>query len=283
MKYELIDFIKTAAAQDHQKFISNRNHDLYKDFAVFLGYDRHHTPNSRPNNEPKLLPFKWSINRRCKVKNVRVMFFPHMSAHALKDVAYERGLHFPNGWEISEVITTLLDIRREFNEFQHIADPNWRIVTKYLLNSLFNIIARYDRDSLGVHYINEKMKIRMTEAVRKISETAVVLHAYCDEVIYHGGQVDIPGVHHETHKLAIFDDCYGVAYGDIASTSGIFPIRFDMKEWEPSKNFPDSEEVQYKKASEGIEKRIDRFKASLEEYMTAEYIEDTFDCSSLSL
>lgn len=291
MKLELIDFIKTAASQDHQKFLSPRNHDLYKDFAAYLGYTRYHTPNMRPDNHPKWQPFRWSINYGCVVKNVRVMSFNHMSANALKLIAIENNLTFPNGWKFNDVIDELIAIRREFNFNSHIIPGEWRLIAKYLINTLYSIVATYAKGNLGIHHINEKMGDMMANAVRKISETAIVLYAYSDVIVYFGDQVDIHGVHHEKHKKAVFTENYGVGYGDI-DTALIFPLNLDMEEWEPSKSFPQSPEEQRERKERSIAGKIDRFKQSLERYIEtrtkSEYQEEEnylgkVDCNSITL
>lgn len=293
MKLELIDFIKTAASQDHQKFMSRRNHDLYKDFAAYLGYTRYHTPSMRPDNHPKWQPFRWSINYAYMVKDVRVMSFSHMSANALKAVAIEKDLTFPNGWKFCDVIDELMSIRREFKFSSHLIPAEWQIITKYLINTLYSVVATYGKGDLGIHHINEKMGDMMARAVRKISETAIVLYAFSDEIIYFGDQVDIPtpGIHHEKHKKVIFTENCGVAYGDFETTL-IPPLMLDMEGWEPSKTFPQSPEEQRERKERHIAQRIDRFKRSLEDYIKtrtkSEYQEEEnylgkVDCNSITL
>ncbi|UES35601.1 hypothetical protein KKP3664_000062 [Citrobacter phage KKP_3664] len=301
MKMQLNHFIKSAAACDQSKYKSNRNHNLDKDFADFLGFKRWHTPIMRPDCDPKYDYPRWGMSRHAVVKNIRVMTFRNLYGSCIIEISKERNIILPNGWKLAELVETLFQLRREYKsgllrsrEVLTISDSGdyneWQMIAKYLANAVFGIICnKGSAINMGGHEVIARAREKVGEAINQIiASGGTVLHVNVDEIAYVGKQVDIPNVHHERFNNAVFTGFRGAMWGDHAIISGPVPtLRFDMDDWEPSRHYRLSDEEQRASALRMIDSRRDRLVKELNEYMnkTKEEVlrELNVDCDSISL
>lgn len=274
MKLTLNKFIKEIAAGDESVY-EGRSYPLIEKMSELFGFKRWHTSILRPDSDPRWTPFRWSCNPDAAVRNVRVMTFNHLYNMALKEITEKDEITFPNDWKVAEVIDTLLQLRREYKagivygEEPHVYDK-YQQVTKIILNCMFVVIAQHGTGlsvSIAAHDIVYQARMKVIEAVKKISETCVVLCVNTDEIVYFGDQVEIDGVHHEKYNTAILFTPCRVAYGNDIRTTGMPFIRLDMNNWQPSSFGFCSVEEKKARTINQLKRRIERFRQSLNEYI----------------
>lgn len=291
MKLELNNFIKSAA--DKQSYL---DHTLTNDFAAFLGCQRWHTPILRPNNDPKYEYFRWSLSRHATVRNIRVMTFRNLFGNCIIELAKERGgVVFPNGWELGEIVETLFKLRIEYKAgaIRYAAEEyhTWQMVTKYLLNCMWSIVAsKGSAINMGGYEVIARAREKVIVAVNKIIDSGgTVLHVNVDEIVYVGEQVEFDNVHHEKFNRAVFTGCHGAVWGNNTVVSGsVSTLLFDINDWNPNPmsvyaNRPMEErrEMELHK----INRKRDQLVNEIREYMsrTLEYVQKGLDCDSFSL
>lgn len=233
MRNELHKFIKEIADGDRSKYSNFRMGEdrLMHEFAEFLGFRRWHSPILRPDNDPKWLPFRWSVdNGSCYITDVRVMSFPFLTANS-----FEPDVCFPNGMNAHDLVVTLKRMRSAYKQGEGELYNEYQIIAKFLLNSLYSVICRHGSAiGMGAHHINEKVRGVITDAVKKISETGIVVYVYSDFIVYIGDQVEIPGVHHEKFKYAVlsqYGNNYGISYSDTMQSHCLPNMKFRIGEW----------------------------------------------------
>lgn len=287
MRNELHNFIKEIANGDRSKYNNFRIGEdrLLVEFAQFLGFKRWHSPILRPDNDPKWMPFKWSMDQgSCVVSDIRVMSFPSLYAHSLKEIA-DPSVCFPNGMNVRDLLSTLKNMRSSYKQGKGEMYCEYQMIAKFLMNILYSVICRHGSAiGIGAHHINTKAREFMTDAVKKISETCVVLYAYCDFIVYVGDQVEVPGVHHERFNSVVFSkhgNFYGITYGDRLNTYLLPHVKFRMSEWNELIGSGSYEE-RYARAQRMYQRRIDNIKNDLFRYIaiTKEDIERQYEIDS---
>lgn len=289
IRTELQNFIREAVNGDRSRY-AGRSLLLAEDFAHLLGFKtKYSNMVLQMDMDPKWSPANWKISddgRTGYVSDIRVMTFRHFYAISLMQIASKKNTILPNGMPLKNVIQCLIDIHHElkatyrnfdFSENSIYAESV--TVAKYLINTLYPIIARYGKPiDIGGHHIVAKARERAKQAAIEINKTGVVLSVYCDEIIYKGDQVDIKGVHHEKFNKIIFAD-RGYAYGNDIRTHAINRLRFSDAD-----EYYTEDERTIERLRAGTEKRITKAKAGLAAYFnrTLEDAEREFsvDCQT---
>lgn len=278
MKLTLNKFIKEIAAGDESVYMNHGCYPLVDKMTEFLGFKRWHTPILRPDSDPCWTPVRWMANINAAVKNVRVMSFNHLYNMSLKEMTEKDEITFPNGWKVAELIDVLIQLRREYkagfitcaNDYNSEEYNRHQMIAKSMLNCIFVIIAQHGSGlsvGIGAHEIVYQARMKMIETVKKISETAVVLYANCDEIIYFGDQVEIDGVHHEKYRTAILFSPMRAAYGNDIQAHGMPHVRFSMTDWRPNGSMYRNFDEQRAGAEGSIVRRVARYRNELNEYI----------------